>query len=625
TDKPSERQALLRALLDIGLFEKVMQLANARARTAEGRAQAMEESLAKLDVPTPEQVAEARVRLTAIVEARKELPSRVEALAKLGSALESARAAQEETSLSLAQLGSIVAPKDLATIEKDRVEAFARIEALAGSLTVLAVKRDEINLALTEKAPLTQLESWKANMERLDQLATRRTALDLDGLAAQFEEMSAARQQKQGEFEAARMGHAAHAVRQGLAVGEPCPVCEVVVAKLPPGGDGHGESIDRLSREVSDLESRLGEARDRLKGAEGEAKGVDTQLTEVGALLADAPAAEVVETSIADVRAQLEKRAMLDGEMSAAREAIAEAQARVDELAIRASGLLEALHTARDLVAAKKPPIPGDDPIQAWQIFEAWRLEAAEKAKADLAERGEMVEAAEAGVGRASEEMSSWLEGLGIETAGSPEAQLVLAEERRKSEIQELEKSTTEAAEIGHQLETEVTRARVATSLGTHLKSNNFEAWLLEEAMETLVDGANVLLHELTGGAYSLLASRSQFEVVDHRNADLRRTTRGLSGGETFLVALSLSLSMAEQLAELTGTSSRLECVLLDEGFGSLDQESIDIVATVLDELASGGRTVGIVTHVPELSERIPVRFEVTKGVETSTVERVAS
>ncbi len=225
----------------------------------------------------------------------------------------------------------------------------------------------------------------------------------------------------------------------------------------------------------------------------------------------------------------------------------------------------------------------------------------------------------------AFEAMAAWLEGLGVETAGSPEAQLVLAEERRKSEIQELEKSIAESAEIGRQLETEVARARVASSLGTHLKSNNFEAWLLEEAMETLVDGANVLLHELTGGAYSLLANRSHFEVVDHRNADLRRTTRGLSGGETFLVALSLSLSMAEQLAELTGTSSRLECVLLDEGFGSLDQESIDIVASVLDELASGGRTVGIVTHVQELSERIPVRFEVTKGPETSTVERVAS
>jgi exonuclease SbcC len=122
-----------------------------------------------------------------------------------------------------------------------------------------------------------------------------------------------------------------------------------------------------------------------------------------------------------------------------------------------------------------------------------------------------------------------------------------------------------------------------------------------------------------------LVAKESQFQVIDHRNADLTRTTRGLSGGETFLVALSLSLSMAEQLAELTGMSSRLESVLLDEGFGSLDQESLDVVGSVLDELVGRGRTVGIVTHVRELADRIPVRFEVTKGPESASIEKVST
>jgi exonuclease SbcC len=80
---------------------------------------------------------------------------------------------------------------------------------------------------------------------------------------------------------------------------------------------------------------------------------------------------------------------------------------------------------------------------------------------------------------------------------------------------------------------------------------------------------------------------------------------------------------MAEQLAELTGMSSRLESVLLDEGFGSLDQESLDVVASVLDDLVGKGRTVGIVTHVRELADRMPVRFEVTKGPETASIEKV--
>jgi exonuclease SbcC len=80
---------------------------------------------------------------------------------------------------------------------------------------------------------------------------------------------------------------------------------------------------------------------------------------------------------------------------------------------------------------------------------------------------------------------------------------------------------------------------------------------------------------------------------------------------------------MADRLAELTGTSSRLESVFLDEGFGSLDQESLDVVASVLDELVGRGRTVGLVTHVRELADRIPVRFEVTKGADTAVITRV--
>jgi exonuclease SbcC len=67
----------------------------------------------------------------------------------------------------------------------------------------------------------------------------------------------------------------------------------------------------------------------------------------------------------------------------------------------------------------------------------------------------------------------------------------------------------------------------------------------------------------------------------------------------------------------------RLESMFLDEGFGSLDPETLDVVAAAIEELGSTGRMVGVVTHIRDLADRLPVRFEVTKLPGTSIVERV--
>jgi exonuclease SbcC len=71
------------------------------------------------------------------------------------------------------------------------------------------------------------------------------------------------------------------------------------------------------------------------------------------------------------------------------------------------------------------------------------------------------------------------------------------------------------------------------------------------------------------------------------------------------------------------GGNARLESIFLDEGFGTLDGETLDLVASVIQELGASGRTVGIVTHVAELAEMVPTRFEVTRSAAGSQVERI--
>ena len=86
-----------------------------------------------------------------------------------------------------------------------------------------------------------------------------------------------------------------------------------------------------------------------------------------------------------------------------------------------------------------------------------------------------------------------------------------------------------------------------------------------------------------------------------------------LSGGETFMAALSPALGLAEAVQAHAG-GKHLETVFIDEGFGSLDDEALDLALTTLTGLGADGRLVGIISHVSELKERIDARLEITTG-----------
>jgi exonuclease SbcC len=147
---------------------------------------------------------------------------------------------------------------------------------------------------------------------------------------------------------------------------------------------------------------------------------------------------------------------------------------------------------------------------------------------------------------------------------------------------------------------------------------------LLQEALDALVDGASAILRELSGGQYDLIHEDREFFVVDHHDAGLRRTVRTLSGGETFQASLALALALSDELADAAaGRAARLESIFLDEGFGTLDAETLETVAATIENLGAVDRMVGIVTHVPELAARMPVQYRVARHGRSSTVERI--
>ena len=148
-----------------------------------------------------------------------------------------------------------------------------------------------------------------------------------------------------------------------------------------------------------------------------------------------------------------------------------------------------------------------------------------------------------------------------------------------------------------------------------------FETYVLLKNFEGMIAHANRLLYNMTDGHYTLKSSalndKRRFVGLDLKGYDhwnsSERDVKTLSGGESFLAALSLALGLSEEVQMASG-GIRLDSMFVDEGFGSLDDTSLDLVMNALDELSYGSRMVGIISHVDELKSRINRKLTVTKA-----------
>ena len=131
--------------------------------------------------------------------------------------------------------------------------------------------------------------------------------------------------------------------------------------------------------------------------------------------------------------------------------------------------------------------------------------------------------------------------------------------------------------------------------------------------LDHLVHLANQQLQRLHG-RYQLARRGSgelELEVVDTWQGDVARDCKTLSGGESFLVSLALALA----LSDLVSHKTSIDSLFLDEGFGTLDGETLEVALDALDNLNASGKMIGVISHVEALKERIPVQLKVHKGV----------
>lgn len=196
---------------------------------------------------------------------------------------------------------------------------------------------------------------------------------------------------------------------------------------------------------------------------------------------------------------------------------------------------------------------------------------------------------------------------------------------------QRLRENTTRQGEINQQLRhdadnalrqqalaADIERHRQTLEEWSHLnhligsqKGDKFRRFAQGLTLDNLVWLANNQLNRLHG-RYLLRRKASEsleLEVVDTWQADALRDTRTLSGGESFLVSLALALA----LSDLVSHKTRIESLFLDEGFGTLDAQTLDIALDALDALNASGKTIGVISHVEAMKERIPVQIKVRK------------
>ncbi|HVL82938.1 MAG TPA: AAA family ATPase [Pseudonocardia sp.] len=390
--------------------------------------------------------------------------------------------------------------------------------------------------------------------------------------------------------------------------------------------------------------------------ARGELEALDLRIAELDAALADAP-------TDAEAAAQLAELDALEAAEQAAGEALvaarAERGAAEDELEVLADELAagrDALRAARDPVVPLGAPAPSTDDLPtAWSELAGWASAAAAQHDALLVSARAEAEAAHGRHGSLLRELADDLAAHGVAAAparlrderptrGAPAgdsavrcaggadpaladtaaAAVADALATARAEHRRLAERLAEADRLRADRDEAETASRVARMLGNLLRSDNFPRWLVASALDVLVADASANLAELSGGQFSLTHADGEFVVVDHADADAHRPVRTLSGGETFQASLALALALSAQLTSLAADgAARLDSIFLDEGFGTLDEANLDVVAGTLENLATrGDRMVGVITHVPALAERVPVRFGVSRDRRTASVVR---
>lgn len=529
--------------------------------------------------------------------------------------------------------------------DEDRLEAMRETERKWAELKKL-------------EAQLAKLEGELAqDQSRLQRRQAERAGLEqeLERLKAQGQEAAKVHEAAKAALEEAQQKAGVLAHRHLLHAGEPCPLCEQTVAVLPPPSEL--PDLERLRLEVAHTDQQLQELRSAYQERRGALKALTESLPEEERRLEarqqerDRLAGEVRQVkaglsgspdSISEERSRMlaglaaEIRAATGGEsvgrfkaalqkkvsdLEAAQRRLAEAEGRLAEAERKSLTAQEAAKAAESGLIRLEESLTLS--LQNAGFAQASEVRSARMSPAEQDSLTQRIKSHQ----EDKDYVTKRLEVLTAELIGQPvvgpeavqAARNKLAELRSNAKLVhgrrvglESDLSRLEGL-LKRKREVQGDQAKLNQSvdlwerLARDLQGDRFQDYLLERYQAGLLQRATELMGELSGGRYRFRLQEGEYAVED-RWTEAVRPVRTLSGGESFLASLSLALSLSEHLSR-----GKIGALFLDEGFGTLDAETLEQVAGVLEALPTRGRLVGIVTHVEALAERLPARLVVDK------------
>ncbi len=653
--EPKERRKILVALLNLGVYEDMQQIASRRALDARREAEFIANQLAgDFKDASPTALADGRAELAEALlrgqQAETALAGLAEALAAaqrlatarrdlegLGRDLAAEQARASKAEATLAEAGT-----RREALSREQNDARQRIEAVR-----FDARRHEALMAAKPRAEqLRDLESRRERVEKTQAelvaggLTARMGRDKAEKAVPPLEESHRSAQTQvetaRAEREALHRRHAALELRRHVEPGAPCPVCEQVVRTVPRGPAA--ASLGEADAAVRKAEAREAEARAALDRGRIAKERSQNEIGQVEARVAQ------IESQAEDLRQEGRVLAEALGGIGIKPLELADPKALLASLSSELLGLeKERANRERLEIEVRRLDAAATELESALAAARSLR-EAAESRVVDLESRSKTARQSQATalkeLARLTE-AGGWLPAPGPSRPGSEGCdEVALLESRRdqlqkdakdthariarlESTIERLQKDLARSLELQERKKVLDAQAALASTLAQHLRADQLLAFIQEEALRQLADDGSRRLEALSLGRYSLVVDDQEFAVVDHWNADSHRSVKTLSGGETFLASLALALALAEGLAGLASegrAGDPLESLFLDEGFGTLDPETLAQVVQALDALHGGRRMVGVVTHIPELAAQLPARIEVSRGEGTARV-----